>query len=234
MPFANVNGTTIHYSDTGSGLPLVLIHGIGATLKMWHPQIKEFSKQYRVIAIDVRGVGKSGELTGWTKIVERQTKDLVCLLQYLDIEKAVICGVSYGGIFAQRFVLDYPEKCFALCVIDSYSTTRPQNVKEFLWLVNNYLGAPSNLLPKKWLSAAMRMVYKKWPEAARCLSEVTLELRGVETMKTRLAINYIDYLPELNRITIPTFCAVGEPSWWLAVSFMQKRLIPSRDVINYT
>src|SRR5690625_3904354 len=99
MPTAAVNGTTIHYSDTGSGLPIVLIHGIGASLKMWRSQIKEFSKKYRVIAIDARGVGKSGKLTGWTKIVERQTTDLACLLQHLGVEKAVICGVSYGGIF---------------------------------------------------------------------------------------------------------------------------------------
>lgn len=222
MAFANVNGTTIHYSDTGSGLPIVFVHGIGASLEMWRPQIEEFSISHRVIAIDARGVGKSGKLIGWTKIVERQTKDLACLLDYIGIGKAVICGVSYGGVFAQRFALDYPQNCIALCVIDSYSTTRPKNIKELGWLINVYLGAPSNLLPHKWLAALIKKVYKKWPEAANRMADIALKLRGFETMKTRLAINHIDYLPELKRITVPTLCAVGAASWPLSVPFMQK------------
>ncbi len=234
MAFANVNGTTIHYSDTGSGLPIVFIHGIGASLEMWRPQIEEFSKFYRVIAIDVRGVGKSGKLIGWRKIVERQSKDLACLLEHLGIEKAVLCGVSYGGIFAQRFALDYPQKSIALCVIDAYSTTRPKNFREFGWLINVYLGAPSNLLPKKWLAALMKTLYKRWPEAADRMADIALKLRGFETMKTRLAINHIDYLPELYEITIPTLCAVGGTSWPLSISFMQKtaNAIPGCDRLH--
>lgn len=116
MAFASVNGTTVHYSDTGSGsvLPVVLVHRIGASLEMWRPQIKEFSASYQLIAIDARGVWKSAKLSGWTNIVERQTSDLACLLEHLDMEQAVVYGVSYGGIFAQRFVLDYPSKCLSL------------------------------------------------------------------------------------------------------------------------
>lgn len=298
MPFADVNGTTIHYSDTGAGLPLVLIHGIGASLEMWRPQIDEFSgagaggvragaggvragaggvragnaravatrtgdaradgpraggariggipsgippagsplpnSTCRVIAIDARGVGKSGKLRGWTRIVERQAKDLACLLEHLGIEKAVVCGISYGAVLAQRFALDYPQNCKALCVIDSYSTSRPRNIKELGWLINVYLGAPSNLLPKKWLAKLMRTVYKRWPDAASRMAEIALKLRGFETMKTRLAINNIDYLPELGRITVPTLCAVGGSSWPLSIPFMQKTTdaIPGCDKLR--
>lgn len=234
MYFANVNGTTLHYSDTGSGLPIVLVHGIGASLDMWRPQIEQFSASYRVIAIDVRGVGKSGRLTGWTNIIERQTEDLARLLDYLGIESAVICGVSYGGVFVQRFALDHPHKCLALGIIDSYSTTRPTNIKELLWLIQVYLGAPSNLLPNRWLASLMKTMYRRWPETAEHMADLALELRGYETMKTRLAINHIDYLPELNAITVPTLCAVGGASWPLSVPYMQKTAdaIPGCDRLH--
>jgi len=141
MLIAEVNGTTLHYTDQGEGLPIVFVHGIGATLEMWKPQIDKFAGRNRVIAIDARGVGKSGKLRGWTRIVERQTRDLACLLEKLGIGKAVLCGVSYGGVFVQRFALDYPNLCQAVAIIDSYSTTRPQNIREWLWLINVYLGS---------------------------------------------------------------------------------------------
>jgi len=54
------------------------------------------------------------------------------------------------------------------------------------------------------------------------MATVTLDFRGYETMKTRLAINRIDYLPELSRIRVPAMCAVGSISWPLSVPYMQK------------
>src|SRR5690625_3647268 len=98
MTVVNINDTAIHYSDTGSGDVVVLVHGIGANFNMFEPQIRTFSGDYRVIAINARGVGKSSKLTGWTNILERQVDDLKLLLDHLNIKKAVICGVSYGGI----------------------------------------------------------------------------------------------------------------------------------------
>ncbi len=222
MAVVNLNNTAIHYSDTGSGDVIVLIHGLSASFNMWSPQIKEFSKHYRVIAINARGVGSSGKLTGWTNILERQVDDLHALLDYLNIDKAVICGVSYGGVFTQKFYLTYPEKCKAIAIIDSYSTTKVQNFKEFLWLLNVYLGAPSNLLPRSWLSAIMKSLYKRWPTASKIMGDVTMEYRGYEAMKTRIAINNIDFISELNRVNVPALCAVGTQSWWLSIPFMKK------------
>src|SRR5690625_4865041 len=92
MPIIKVSDTTIHYSDTGHGKPLVLVHGLAATLNMWIPQIEEFSKSYRVIAIDARGVGKSGKLKGWTNILNRQVDDLKDLLDHLGVDSAVKIG----------------------------------------------------------------------------------------------------------------------------------------------
>ena len=234
MPIIKVSDTTIHYSDTGHGKPLVLVHGLAATLNMWIPQIEEFSKNYRVIAIDVRGVGKSGKLKGWTNILNRQVDDLKDLLDHLDVDSAVICGVSYGGVFTQKFALKYPEKCKAIAIFDSYSTTKVRNIKELGWLINVYLGAPSNLIPRKLLSVIMRNVYKRWPIASKIMGDIALEYRGFEAMKTRIAINKVDFIPELHKINVPTLCAVGGTSWWQSIPFMEKcaNAIPTCDELQ--
>lgn len=222
MPLLTANNTTIHYTDSGDGDVLVLIHGLAATTHMWQPQVEAFSKEYRVIAIDARGVGKSGKLTGWRHILSRQASDLKALLDHLQIDKATICGVSYGGVLTQQFVSMYPEKCRAIAIIDSYATTRVTNFKELIWLINVYLGATSNLTPRKWLAAIMRNVYRRWPTASRVMSEVALQYRGYEAMKTRIAINNVDFIPQLEKVTVPALCAVGATSWWLSIPFMEK------------
>jgi pimeloyl-ACP methyl ester carboxylesterase len=235
MTIVNLNNNAIHYSDTGSGDVIVFVHGLGAGFNMWAPQIQAFSDDYRVIAINVRGVGKSGKLAGWKHILERQVDDLKLLLDYLHIEKAVICGVSYGGVFTQQFYLTYPDKCKAIAIIDSYSTTKVQNFKELLWLINVYMGAPSNLLPRKWLSAIMKNLYKRWSAASQIMGESIMQYRGYEAMKTRMAINNIDFIPGLKQVNVPVLCAVGTQSWWLSIPFMIKcaQAIPTCKELTY-
>src|SRR5690625_4671560 len=234
MPIIKVSDTTIHYSDTGHGKPLELVHGLAATLNMWIPQIEEFSKSYRVIAIDARGVENSGKLKGWTNILNRQVDDLKDLLDHLDVNSAVICGVSYGGVFTQKFALKYPEKCKAIAIFDSYSTTKVRNLKELGWLINVYLGAPANLIPRKWLSVIMRNVYKRWPIASKIMGDIALEYRGFEAMKTRIAINKVAFIPELLKLNahaplsgVRTSCGQSSP-------FMEKcaNAIPTCDELQ--
>ena len=57
--FVTVKGLKIYYEDTGKGMPLLLMSGFGRTASDWKPYIPEFSKYFRVIAIDLPGHGRS-------------------------------------------------------------------------------------------------------------------------------------------------------------------------------
>jgi 3-oxoadipate enol-lactonase len=210
MPLAQVNQTSCYYEEHGTGRPLVFIHGLGLTHAMWVPQVETFSRTHRVITLDVRGAGHSGKLMGWHRIVERQTADLVALLDRLGIEQAVLCGVSYGGVFVQRFVLDYPERCAGLIVVDSFSSTHPHTLKELGLLLSVNLGAPFWLLPGKLLAPAIARTYAPWPLAQRYLVQALHDLRKYETVKIRYAINWIHYTPQLRQIRCPTLGIVGD------------------------
>ena len=96
MPEAEVNGTTIHYEDVGTGPALLFVHGLGLTHHMWHPQVEQFAVHNRVITVDVRGAGASGRLSAGQPVLATQAADLDALLTRLDIDRVVLCGVSFA------------------------------------------------------------------------------------------------------------------------------------------
>ncbi len=118
--FADANGIKICYSDHGDGFPIILIHGIGAKKETWIAQIGDLSKKYRVIAIDVRGTGKS-DRPKVLYTMEMIADDIKGLMDHLKIEKAHIAGRSMGGMIAQNFVLKYPQQVEKLILITTSS-----------------------------------------------------------------------------------------------------------------
>lgn len=220
MPLVNVNGTPLYYEEHGTGQPLVLLHGLGLDHTMWAPQVAVFSRTHRVITLDVRGAGQSGRLTGWRHILGRQAADLKALLDHLGIERAVIGGVSFGGVLAQCFVLDYPDYCAGLIITDSFGSTRPRNLRDVGLLITLNLGAPAWLLPAGMLIPAVSKTYTDWPQAQRALVDGIRRMRKLETVKIRYAINWIDFLPGLRRVACPTLGIVGDHEA-LLVDYMQ-------------
>ncbi|MGN0170874.1 MAG: alpha/beta fold hydrolase [Lachnospiraceae bacterium] len=115
---------SIHYMDQGPkghGIPMVLVPGWGYSSEVFCKQVEYFGKNHRVIAMDPRGHGKS---TGTDVSHQRQAKDLIELLEALEIEKAVLIGWSYGAYpvlgvvrecglkYVQKIVIiDQPPKC---------------------------------------------------------------------------------------------------------------------------
>jgi len=113
--FADVEGASLYYEVTGKGTPIVFLHGFTCDHRNWEPQVKYFSKKYRVITYDARGYGQSTlpDTTPYSF-----TEDLAALLDYLKIEKAVIVGHSMGGTPAFFYSLDYPDRVLALVLAE--------------------------------------------------------------------------------------------------------------------
>ena len=99
----------LHYIEQGQGRPLILLHGNGEDISYFVPQIDYFSKEYRVIAIDTRGHGKS--LRGERPFTIKQfAKDLHDFMGEKGISTANILGFSDGGNIALEFALKHPER----------------------------------------------------------------------------------------------------------------------------
>ncbi len=120
MPECQLPDVTIHYEERGSGPAFVYCHGLGGSGEGFEREDMDwYAEHFRTVSWDNRGLGRSGPANKYS--LPRYASDLDGLLDHLGIEKAIVMGVSWGGVLVQRFALDYPERCAAI-VLDSTSS----------------------------------------------------------------------------------------------------------------
>ena len=121
MPIAELSDANIYFERKGSGkTTYVFCHGLGGNGSRFEKEDMDwYADHFDVISWDNRGLGRSGSAKKYS--LPHYANDLKNLLDYLDIEKAIIFGVSWGGVLAQRFATMFPEVCLAL-VLDSTSS----------------------------------------------------------------------------------------------------------------
>ena len=112
MPYAELGDVTLHYQERGEGPPVLGVMGFALDQRFWSAQIPAITKRNRFITFDNRGVGRStGDVI---TSIDQMADDAYRLLDHLEIEKAVVFGLSMGGAIAQRLVLDHPDRVSAL------------------------------------------------------------------------------------------------------------------------
>lgn len=118
-----VNNISISYIDEGPihDQTIILIHGFPLNKSMWDKQIEELMHNYRVIAYDIRGHGNS-DVGDDDFSIELFVKDLLGLMDKLEIGKAIVCGFSMGGYIALNAIENHPERFNALVLCDTNCT----------------------------------------------------------------------------------------------------------------
>jgi len=113
MAFADNQGTKIHWDEQGTGAPILLIMGLGYPSAMWHRMRPELSASYRTIALDNRGAGESDVPPGPYSMTV-MASDAAAVLDAAGVPSAHVFGMSMGGMIAQEFALQYPERVQSL------------------------------------------------------------------------------------------------------------------------
>lgn len=113
-------GAKIHYSDSGKGSAIVLLHGFLENLSMWNFITDELAKKYRVFAFDLFGHGKS-ENIGYIHTMEDQADMIHAVLSEHKIRKASFVGHSMGGYIALAFGELYPNNVKKIILVNSTS-----------------------------------------------------------------------------------------------------------------
>jgi pimeloyl-ACP methyl ester carboxylesterase len=125
--YAPVNGVMLGYREFGSGEPLLMVQGFGATLDDWNPAfIGILASKYHVYTFDYRGMGYSSDNNA-TPTVSQYADDAAALIPALGYDSMHVYGVSMGSSVAQQLVIDHPERVRKL-VLDSnaYSIRIPE------------------------------------------------------------------------------------------------------------
>lgn len=119
---ATVNGVELHYEIRGNGPSLVMLHGGVNPAEMFGPTLAEMAKTHRVIAIQMRGHGLSGDTDApWT--YEQMADDVAALMQKLGTEKADFMGYSMGAGVAIQTAIRHPELVNRLVLISATVAT---------------------------------------------------------------------------------------------------------------
>ncbi len=115
--FVTRDGARLYYREAGSGSPpIVFVHGGAVDHSTWDEHMEHFAPRHRVVAMDLRGHGRSDPAPAYTADVFRD--DLAALIRQLDLAPAVVVGASRGGGIANRVAVDYPGLVKALVFVD--------------------------------------------------------------------------------------------------------------------
>lgn len=125
MPELDVDDGSIHYADDGEGEPLVFLHGAMLSRAMWLAQARHFAPEYRVVAPDLRGHGRTGPTDRRRYSVSLFVEDLRRVLAAADLDSVHLCGLSLGGVVAQAFAAEHPDAVRGLVLADTVRSVPP-------------------------------------------------------------------------------------------------------------
>ncbi len=212
------NGININYQMEGpDSAPVVtLSHSLAADLSMWDPQMKELTKQYRVLRYDMRGHGGT-EVTHGPYSIEELTTDVHSLHVALGIKQTHFIGLSIGGMIAQLFAINHPAMLKSLILCDT-SSELPQEAKalfEERIRVARTKGLEEHVEPtlERWFTKSFRSTREA--DRVRALIRKTDPAGYIGCSHAIMGLNLTS---RLSSIRLPTLIIVGEEDLGTPVS----------------
>jgi 3-oxoadipate enol-lactonase len=208
--FVRANGLVLHYLLEGpdAPAPLVFVNPLGCDFRVWSEVASILKPEFRVVAYDKRGHGLSEPGPDRCEMAD-YARDLAALLDAIEIRRAVIIGISIGGVIAQELYRQRPELVAALVLCDtSAKVGTDQSWDERIAAVGRGgVEAVAGPILERWFTPEFR--------AGRAA-----EFAGFGAMLTRApkqgylaacgALKRADLRPYLGLIETPTLCLVGD------------------------
>lgn len=194
----------MNYSKSGSGKPIVFLHGWGGSWQSWSPVIPVFAKRHVVYAVDLPGFGLSA-ITKPHGLVD-YANELASFFKKNKLSKAVVVGHSFGGQVAAKFALLYPNFVSKLVLVDA-AISRDNTTKTTADIALAKLGKKilANSVVKNWLPQ-----FRKWYYKMRRLDESDyFVIHDQNLQSTASKIFREDLMESISRIDLPTLIFWG-------------------------
>lgn len=210
MPKINLGDMEMNYQEQGSGIPLILIHGLNGDLTGWIFVMPELAKFYWTIALDVRGHGESGK-PDIPYSIKMFADDLYNFCRKLQISQAHILGLSMGGAIAQQFALQHPEMIHSLVLVSTFSYV-DEHLKEAFSKLRQSLetgGYPAFFDEVVKLAFTPKYIREN-PESIATLKEKRIKINSPVAIAraTEACLNF-NLKNEISRINLPTLILSG-------------------------
>ncbi len=204
-------GSTIFYQVTGTGTPLVLIHGYPLSGALFQYQQTALAARFKVITLDLPGFGRSSAPVGFgsTALYARY---VLALLDHLGVGKAIIGGHSMGGIITQELYREAPERFAGMILIDTIAATASP-IEQGEWTGYFALASEkgvSSIIPTITPQLLTGNTLLNTPPVGTAIMDIIAEgsIAGAQTGAETLAIRP-DYTAQLGTITVPTLIVEG-------------------------
>jgi 3-oxoadipate enol-lactonase len=208
-----VGGRRIRYFESGAGWPVVLVHAFPLSAEMWRPQLEAVPDGYRFIAPDVRGLGGSPVEAGPPPGMDDYAADVAGLLDALELDRAVIGGLSIGGYISFALFRRAPERFSAMILADTRSAADTAEGRQARLAMSEALRAKGSsavadqMIPRL-LSGG---THRRKPEVVK-LVRTLIEKNDPAGLDG--AVNAMmhrpDSTPDVARISIPVLIVVGQ------------------------
>ncbi|THE14856.1 2-succinyl-6-hydroxy-2,4-cyclohexadiene-1-carboxylate synthase [Bacillus timonensis] len=118
--YISSNGSTYHVKVIGEGVPIVLLHGFTGSMTTWNQTVDILKQQFQCVLIDIMGHGKTDSPDDFTRYqIEKVARDIIHILDILEIPSAHIVGYSMGGRLALATAIIYPTRVASLILESS-------------------------------------------------------------------------------------------------------------------
>jgi len=234
-----LDGIQLYYEEAGEGQPIVFVHEFGGDMRSWEPQMRHYTRRYRCIAFNARGYPPSDvpeSIDFYSQ--ERAARDIIDVLDHLDLPKAHIVGLSMGGFATLHMGLLAPARALSLVAAGAGYGAEKEHEAYFhdvsLEVANQFEVQGAERFSHVYGMAASRIAYllkdpRGWAEFRRQLGEhsakgAALTMRGVQARRPSL----YDLEDEFKQLQVPTLVIVGdEDDHCLQPGIFLKRTIPA-------
>lgn len=233
------DGFDLCYESTGAGTPLVFVHEFAGDMKSWEPQVRHFSRRYRVVTFNARGYPPSSvppQSSSYSQ--NRAVADILAVMDHAGIERAHVVGLSMGGFATLHLGLQHPGRALSLCVAGCGYGAEPAQRERF----REEAAACADILLKQGMAAfadtyahrPTRLPYER--SDPRGFAEFKAQLAGHSALgsaNTQLGVqrerpSLYALEKELRALTVPTLVLNGDEDWpCLAPGVFLKQAIPS-------
>jgi len=204
-----IDGLSLHYEVSGTGSPIILVHGFPLSSELWNPIVPALEREYRLIVPDLRGHGRSE--ASLTATMARYADDLAALLDRIgETRPVVLVGMSMGGYISFEFYRRHRDRVRALVLANTRAQAddpgAARDRRELARRVEREGNAPvvENMIPRLFGPRASRQLRNEWHGILAATRPEGI-VAALEAMAERP-----DSFPTLASVTCPVLIVAGE------------------------
>ncbi len=202
--------------DHGTGPPLIVIPGLQGRWEWLRPTLRELQKRCRTVSYTLCGDIGSGAKFDPALGFDNYIRQLDGVFREAGIERAALCGISYGGFIALRYAARRPAQITSLVLASSPSPDWVPNARQRAYVASPWRSAPEFVATapmRVW--PEIRAAYDTWPERLAFVALHGARVVAAPMVPSRMAARvtlqqHIDFAPDCARVRAPTLVITGD------------------------